>query len=449
MTEPGTLVEDLRRLAEQEDAAGFAQLARELHPSDVSDVLAALDEEVRLRLVRQLPPEIVSEALAEMEDEERPGDLLVALGPEHAADILEELDDDDAADLVAELSPEAAEEILSGVDDEDRADIERLLKYEEDTAGGLMTAAMVAVPEAASAAEAIEEIRRQAEEVEEFYQIYCHDARRRLVGVLPLQRLVVAKPDTPVREIMEPPPVVATPEMDQEEVARLMARYNVPAIAVVDQQHKLLGRVTFDDVIDVVEEERTEDLFRFGGLGGEAEAELGAPWYRAAGRRLPWLYLNLVTAFLAGTVVYLFEGTVARLVVLAALMPIVAGLGGNAGTQALAVTVRRIALGLNPPGTGLAQVGKEMLIGAVNGMAVGAVVALAASFLGHGWQLGLVVFLAMSGNQVVAVVLGTAVPLTLQRLGADPAVASSIFVTAFTDVASFCLLLGLATLILF
>lgn len=449
MTDDITQLEHLRRLAEAGDADGFADRAREVHPSDVSDVLAGLEEDARLALVEQLPPEIVSEALAEMEEEEQPGELLAALVPERAADILEELDDDDAADLIADLTPEAAERILSGVDVEDRADIERLLEYEEDSAGGRMTRAIVAVPERATAAEAIEEIRRQAEEVEDFYQIYSVDERHRLVGILALQRLVVAHPETPVRDIMEPAPATATPEMDQEEVARLMARYNVPAIAVVDAVGRLLGRVTFDDVIDVVEAERTEDLLMFGGLGGgEAESELGAPWYRSVRRRLPWLYLNLITAVLAGAVVYVFQATIAQFVALAALMPIVAGLGGNAGTQSLAVTVRRIALGLNPPGTALAQVGKEMLIGLVNGLAVGLVVGVAAATLGHGWALGVVVFLAMWGNQVVAVTLGAAVPLTLQRFGVDPAIASSVFVTAFTDVVGFFLLLGLAAWVL-
>jgi magnesium transporter len=449
MSDEAPKLEELRQLAAVGDVETFALRAGEMHPSDVADVLAGLDDELRLRFVSHLPLEIVSQALAEMEEEEQPGELLAAMIPERAADILEELEDDDAADLVADLSPETAQRILSDVDVEDRADIERLLEYEEDSAGGRMTTAIVIVPERATAAEAIAEIRRQAEEVEDFYQIYCVDDRRHLVGILALQRLVVAHPSTRVKDLMEPPPATATAELDQEEVARLMARYNVPAIAVIDTGGRLLGRVTFDDVIDVVEAERTEDLLMFGGLGGgAAEAELGGPWHGSVRRRLPWLYLNLITAFLAGAVVYVFQETVAQVVVLAALMPIVAGLGGNAGTQSLAITVRRIALGLNPPGTALGHIAKEMLIGGVNGLAVGAVVAIAAAALGQGWQLGLVVLLAMWGNQVVAVTLGAAVPLGLQRLGVDPAVASSVFVTAFTDVVGFALLLGLAAWLL-
>ncbi len=446
MTDQAEYLSDLRALAESGDVAAFVERARELHASDVSDVLAGLDEETRLLLVQALPPEIASEALAEMEEEEHPEEVLAALVPEHAADIVDELDDDDAADLIAELPADTAELILSEV--EDRGEIERLLTYDEESAGGVMTAAAVAVDQDGTAAQAIDEIRRQAEDVEEFYQVYCVDARHHLVGILPLQRLVVAKPDRPVRDIMDPPPVVARPEMDQEEVARLMARYNVPAIAVVSEGGKLLGRITFDDVIDVVEAESTEDLLKFGGLGGEAEDALGADWRDAVRRRLPWLYLNLVTALLAAAVVVLFEATVAQLVVLAAVMPVVAGLGGNAGTQSLAVTVRRLALGLNPPGTRLAHVGKEMLIGFVNGLAVAAVVAVVTTALGYGWGLGLVVLLAMWASQILAVVLGAAVPLVLDRMGADPAVASSVFVTAFTDIGGFFVLLGLAAWLL-
>jgi magnesium transporter len=446
MTNREQLHEELRRLAEAEDAAGFAARARDVHPSDVSDVLAGLDEDVRLRLLRRLPPEIVSEALAEMDEEEHPEELLAALGPERAADILEELEDDDAADLVAELPPEAVARILSGVDDEDRADIERLLEYDEESAGGRMTSSMVAVPASATAAEAIAEIRRQAEEMEDFYQVYCFDERHRLVGILPLQRLVVAKPQTLVREIMDPPPVTATPEMDQEEVARLMARYNVPAIAVVDPQRKLLGRITFDDVIDVVEAETTEDLLRFGGIPGEEQ--LAGDWRQSIRSRLPWLYVNLLTAFLAGAVVYFFQGTIVKIVALAVWMPIIAGMGGNAGTQALAVTARRIALGMIPVGQGLKLVGKELLVGLVNGFAIGVVVVVVATLMGHTWLLGAVVMMAMWGNQIVATVAGAAIPLGLDRIGVDPAVASSVFVTTLTDICGFVLLLGLGTILL-
>jgi len=442
---PGELTEErLRRLAAVGDIGRLLSQARELHPSDFSDLLAALEPELRLRIVQSLPPDVVSEAIAEMEEEEHPEELLAALMPERAADIVEELEDDDAVDLIADLPPETAARILSSV--ADRADIERLLNYDEESAGGLMTTAVVAVRDSVSAAEAIDEVRRQAEAVGDFYQVYCIDDGKRLVGILPLQRMVVAKPQTVVRDLMEPAPTAVTPELDQEEVARLLARYNVPAVPVVDRQGRLLGRITFDDVIDVVEDEQTEDMLKFG--GGSGDEQLGGSWGESVRSRLPWLYVNLVTAFLAGAVVYVFQDTIARLVALAVWMPIIAGMGGNAGTQALAVTARRIALGMIPPGRGIRLISKEILVGMTNGVAIGVVVACVAALIGQGWGLGAVVMLAMWGNQVLAAVAGAAIPLMLDRIGIDPAVASSVFVTTLTDIAGFLLLLGLARWVL-
>ncbi len=446
MNDDKRLFEELTRLANAGALAGFLEHAKDLHASDLSDVLAALEEDVRIRIVQSLPPEVVSEAIAEMEEDEHPEELLEQLDLETAADIVEELEDDDAADLMSDLPAEKAAEILSAVEVEDRQGIERLMKYDEESAGGLMTGAIVGVDETLTAAQAIDEIRRQAQDVEEFYHVYCFDVDRKLTGVLPLQRLVVASPEAFVEDLMEPCVAVATPEMDQEEVARLMARYNVPSIPVIDATGRLLGRITFDDVIDVVEAEQTEDLLKFGGSGGDEH--LGGKWYEAVRNRLPWLYLNLFTAFFAGAVVVHFKATIARIVLLAAIMPVVAGLGGNAGTQALAVTVRRTALGLLPPGAGLAMVWKEMLVGIINGLAVGLVVGFVAMGLGEGWELGAVVTVAVWGSLVVAATVGASVPLLLHRLGFDPAVGSAVFITTITDIVGFSILLWLASVVL-
>jgi len=438
------LHEELQQLAEAGKVVRFLARSRHLHPSDLSDVLAALDEDVRIRLVEALPPEIVSDALAEMEEEEHPEDVLAALKPEQAADIVEELDVDDAADLISELPSDKAARILASV--ARRADIERLLRYDEESAGGRMNPEVVAVSATASAAEAIDEIRKQAEEVEEFYQVYCVNEETGLVGVLPLQRLVVAKPGTPVSEIMEQPLATVTPDVDQEEVAQLIARYNIPSIPVVSLSGKLLGRITFDDVMDVVEAEATEDILKFG--GAPPEELLAGTWYQAVRARLPWLYLNMFTASLAAIVVYVFQDTIDRLLLLAAVMPIIAAMGGNAGSQALAVTVRRIAVGMIPAGKGFQVVGKELLVGVVNGLSVGAIAGLVATPFGFGWQFGVVVTLAMWGTLALATTAGALIPLVLQKLGFDPAVASSVFVTALTDVVGFFLLLGLAATLL-
>lgn len=441
---PDLRLDELKALAEREDLTAFLQRAPQVHPSDLADVLAALDQATRVRVVAELPTELASQALAEMETAEHPEEMLLAVGPDYAAELVDELPTDDAADIVAELPPDAREAVLAEVSD--RADVDRLLTYREDSAGGLMTTEVVAVREHATLEEAIEEIRRQSREDDELYQVYAVDDRGHLKGTVPIARLIVASPARRVRDVMEPPAVQVPPEQDQEQVARLMARYNLAAVPVVDGQGRLLGRVTFDDVIDVVEAETTEDILQF--AGASPAEDLAAPWSGAVKKRLPWLYLNLLTAFLAGAVVYLFKGTLSRVVVLAVWMPIIAGMGGNAGTQALAVTVRRLALKLLPRDRALEVVRKEVLVGAVNGLACGVVVALTAALVGERPLLGLVVFLAMMGNLIVAGFAGAFIPVVLERTGVDPAIASSIFVTTFTDVCGFFLLLGLGTVLL-
>jgi len=420
----------------------FVKAARDMEPADLADVLSSLDEEERLLAVRALPPEISGEALVEMPEEAHAEETLAALAPDQAADIVEELADDDAADILQELEPEEQARILKEVEGEERADVERLLAYDEESAGGLMTTRLVTIPETATAAEAIEGIRRQAEEAEGFYQVFVVDSGGRLVGVLPLRDLVTSPPSRPVRECMEPADISVTPDRDQEEVARLMARYNLPSVPVVDTDGRLLGRVTFDDVVDVVEAETTKDLLQFGGVS--ADEELGAPWTGAVSSRLPWLYVNLLTAFAAAAVVLAFSDAIQELKWLAVFMPVIAGMGGNAGTQALAVSVRRLALGQVPASREMGIVGKEMLVGLVNGLA-NAVVAGAIGWIAAGPEFGGVVALAMTGNLLVAGFAGAFVPLLLKRLRVDPAIASSVFVTTFTDMCGFFFLLGLAT----
>lgn len=422
----------------------FSRRAHEFEPADLAEVLTALDQRERVSVVQALPPEVSSQALAEMPEEAHAGETLAALDPDLAAEIVDELDDDDAADILGDLDRGRQEQILAAV--EDRTEVEQLLRYDEETAGGRMTTHMVTVPDTVSAGQALEEIRRQSQEVEELYQVFVVDADHRLVGFLPFKDLVISLPERPVRSFMEEADIYVTPDLDQEEVARLMARYNLASVAVVNEQRQLIGQVTFDDVIDVVEAETTEDLLQFGGVS--ADEDLGAGWQTAVRSRLPWLSINLFTAFLAGGVVYFFQHTIQHTLALAVWMPVIAGMGGNAGTQALAVTVRRLALGLIPVDQFTRVVGKEILVGITNGFVMGLAVGTVAALLGEGPRLGIVVFLAMTGNLMVAGFAGAFIPILLERTGVDPAVASSIFVTTFTDVCGFILLLGLAGSIL-
>jgi magnesium transporter len=440
----------LEELAEAGKLEEAGDLLEELHPSDVADLVEALDsEDDRVAVVRVLSAELASETLAEMDEEEDPGDLLAALDPKQGAELLHELEVDDAVDLIGELEPRERAKILAALPLEEAGEIRGLLRYDEESAGGLMNTLLVRVQADLTAGQAIAEVRRQGREVEDFYTVFVVDENHHLLGTVPLDDLILADPLLPVSELVEPVIASVPPSEDQEEVGRLMSRYNLVSIPVVDPFGALLGRITFDDVLDVMEAEQTEDILRF--VGTSDEEELRGTWSETVRTRLPWLALNLLTATIAASVVWLFLDTVESFAILAALAPIIAALGGNAGTQALAVTVRRLSLagegeiGHSP----YVAVGKELLVGMVNGAVLGAIIALLSMLLPDGDpKLGLVVLLAMWGNLIVAGFAGSFVPTFLNRLGVDPAVASSVFVHAFTDLIGFFLLLGLATAVL-
>lgn len=446
-----TPIELLRHLLEQGDDDGLRAFLDEFsHGSDLADLLEELDEDDRVRVLGVLAPEdpaLAAEALAEMEPEEHPEDSLAALDPDHIAAVVAELSDDDAADMIGELGPEDRDRVLAALSHEDAGDIRDLMAYDEESAGGIMTTELVVVPVALTASQAIDEVRRQAQEVEGFYgAVFVVDGAGVLLGTVSLQALVTAAPDALVADLREEPIAAVLPGTDQEEVGRVVSKYNLTIVPVVDTAGRLLGGVTFDDVIDVIEAETTEDILKFVGVSGEEEIKGG--WMDAVRSRLPWLLVNLCTAGAGATVVLLFEPTIRELTFLAVLMPVVAGLGGNSGTQALAVTIRRLALSRETTGQRWSVVGKEFLVGLGNGLVIGLIVSSIAAVIERDFTVGVVVMLAMWMNLTVGSFAGAFVPIVLERLKVDPAVASSIFVTAFTDMCGFFLLLGLATRLL-
>jgi magnesium transporter len=346
----------LEQLLKRGDTYELQELVEKVHPSDLADILEELDEEHRLRLIGLLPASTAGETLAEMEEVEHPEELLARLEPQKLAEVVEEMPDDDAADLIGELDPEEQARVLASL--EDPSTIEELLHYPEDSAGGIMTRELVAVPSFLTAGEALSEIRRQAREIPGFYTIFVVDRHGKLCGVMNLQSLVMADPDQPVSDLIEAPPAVVP----------VLGRYNLAAIGVVDTLDRLVGRITFDDVIDVMEAETTEDILRFASVS--EEEELRGSTMAAVKSRLPWLVLSLITAAAASSVVYLYRNTVEQIVILAAVMPVIAALGGNAGTQALAVTIRRIALSDESLIERWSVVGKELAVGLMNGLMI-------------------------------------------------------------------------------
>lgn len=443
-----TTLQRIRELLDAGDAPALQDALTPLHPSDLADLLEALGEDERMAVLRALSdePALAAEALAEMEPDEHPEESLAALDSEQMGDILAELAVDDAADIIGEMDPDDQVRALASLPRAEAGEIRELMRYDEESAGGIMTTELVAVPISLTAAETIDEVRRQGQEVGEIWVVFVIDANGLLEGYLPLQTLLTAAPDARLDELVLPPVADVLPDTPQDEVARVLSRYNLSVVPVVDERGRLLGGVTFDDVIDVVEAEATRDILSLGGTSGEEELRGG--WWDAVRVRLPWLFVNLLTAFAASSVVVAFKGTVAALPLLAAWMPVIAGMGGNTGTQALAVTVRRLALSNESSGRRWSVVGKEVLVGVGNGFAIGVTVAVIAFLLNQNVMLGVVVMVAMWLNLAVAGFAGAFVPIVLERLDVDPAVASSIFVTTFTDMCGFLLLLGLATRLL-
>ncbi len=438
-------VSKLKNALTCDDDALQAILA-EYHASEIAILFESINKEDKERIINLLSVEIASEVISEMHEESHPEELLIQLHPDKRTEIVEELDYDDAADIISQLEASDQREVLGDLNEDDASSIRNLLSYREDTAGGLMNTEFIRININLTKKDAIDEIIRQSEDMEEFYTIFVVDDRDIFKGIVSLKDLLKAKGNLNISELVKADVAWVSPETDQEEVARLISQYNITSIPVLARDRKLLGRVTFDDVIDVLEDENTEDILKISGVS--EDEELSGNWIEAVKSRLPWLVINLGTAFLASAVVRYYEPTLEKIAVLTAYMTIIAGMGGNAATQALAVTVRRISLYDLTDRQAYRTVLKEFTVGMINGAVTGLIVLVFSLFFDSNPLMGLVIFLAMTGNLVVAGVAGAAIPLFLKRVGIDPAIASSIIITTFTDIFGFFLLLGLASKLL-
>ncbi|MGE0545280.1 MAG: magnesium transporter [Dehalococcoidia bacterium] len=427
-------------LIERGQLPAAVMLLAGLHPADQADVVIELDEDDQRRLVEALTPSQLAAVLEYLESENR-SELVEDLSPGQLAPALDLMEDDDAADLLQDMEPAQARAVLARMTDAD--DVAPLLDHEEDSAGGLMTRGFVSLREGMTAQQAIGELRRLKPDADTSYYLYVTDAQGRLRGVLGIRDLIVADPLTRVATIMRADVHRVREDTDQEECARLISHYDLLALPVVDADDRLIGVLTVDDLIDVVEEEATEDMYRLAGIQGEESIFRSVP--SSVRRRLPWLYINMGTAFVAATTVAMFEGTIAEHAILAALMPIVAGIGGNAGTQTLTILVRGMALGDISPRDIFVAWRKEVLVGLTMGLAIGTVLAFVVTLVTGNSTLGLVVGAALLLNLLAATSAGVCVPLTLRSLRVDPALASSVFTTMVTDVFGFFIFLSLAT----
>ena len=436
-------VERVAQAIATENSATLRELVGELHQADVGDLIEALDPELRPRLVKLMGHDFDFSALTEVDDTVRE-EILEELAPKAVAEGVRELDSDDAVAILADLPKEEQTEILEQLPPPERVALARSLLYPENSAGRRMQIEFTAVPPVWTVGRTIDYLRETPDLPERFWEIYVVDPTGRLQGTVALDRLLRTKRPVPIAELIDEElhPVRVTD--DQEDVARLFEHYDLVATPVVDEADRLVGVITFDDIVDVIEQEAEEDIRALGGVG--REEELSDPvWFVARGR-FNWLLVNLATAFLASSVLGLFEGQLQKMVALAVLAPIVASQGGNAATQTMTVVVRALATHELSSANAARLVLREVLVGLVNGLAFAVITGVAAGAWFKVPDLGVVIGLAMICNLVAGALGGILVPLVLHRFRADPAISSGVFVTTVTDVVGFFSFLGIATL---
>lgn len=434
---------ELREALTEENWNLAVEIVEALRPPDQAEVFNELSPDNQDELLPRLDPEDSADILEELEDEDA-AEIATRLETEDLVPILKRMEPDEAADLLGDIDPAQMSEALSVLEDPD--EIRTLLEHHDDTAGGLMTSAKVVLHRGISASEAIQHLRSLDLDSEDIHYVYVVDSDNQLVGIVSLYDLLVAESGTHISQIMGQDVISIPASADQEEVARLMSRYDLLALPVVDENNHLLGIITHDDLVEVLEDEATEDIYRLGGIPEEQDANV--PVTSALKTRLPWLVLNLGTAMASVAVLSLFENTIAQAAILAAFFPIVTGVSGSAGTQTLTVIVRGLALGEINPRRGFKALGREVSIGLTNGIVIGLLVGVIALVWKDVPALGLVVSAATLLNMIAAGFAGAAVPLLMQTIKIDPALASPILVTTISDTMGYLIYLSLATLVI-
>ncbi len=417
------------------------KLVEPLHPADVADLIELAARDEREGLVKALAEIVDADVLAEMNEHVREA-LLEALEPEQVADLAGQMETDDAVAILEDLEEDEQRAVLRAMEPDDRAAIEEALTYPEESAGRLMQRDLIAVPEHWEVGEVIDYLRSSDELTSDFWEVFVVNPTHHPVGTCKLSSILRSPRAKPVTEVMQREQTLIQVDMDQEDVALRFQKYALVSAAVVDGEGRLVGMITVDDVVHIIQEEAGEDVLLLSGAG---DGDINEPVSETYLARVRWLIANLLTALVAAAVIRQFEDSIERLAILAVLMPIVAGVGGNAGTQTLAVTVRAIATNQLTGSNRWRAVGRELRVAILNGLTIAVLIGVGVSLVLGSTSLGLVIAAAMLVNIIVAGLAGVLVPLTLERSGADPAVASSVFVTMVTDSMGFLLFLGLAT----
>ncbi|WP_294138085.1 magnesium transporter [Sphingobium sp.] len=429
---------------EEGDAERARELVSPLHPADLADLLELTPADRRGEVAAALGDLVGAEVLSELNDYVR-DDLIGDLAPEQVAEFASELDTDDAVAMIEDMDDADQQAVLEALDPEDRAAIESALSYPEESAGRLMQRDLVAVPEHMTVGQVIDYLRDHGDLTTDFWEIYVVDAKHRPIGYCQLSWILTCPRSVAMADLMKREQTLIPVDMDQEEVALRFQKYALISAAVVDGSGRLVGMITVDDVVHIISEEAGEDILRLSGAG---EGDINEPILMTVRARLTWLVVNLGTAMLAASVVGLFEGTIERFAMLAALMGIVSGMGGNAGTQTLAVVVRALATNQLTSSNTARMIGREFRIAATNGATLGTLIGIGSYVIYGRMDLSLVFGAAILTNNLVAGLAGVLVPITLERNNVDPAVSSAVFVTMMTDSLGFFSFLGLATLFL-
>ena len=413
-----------------------------LHPADIADLFELLDPDERPLLARAITDLMSADVIAEMNDHVRE-QLVEDLPAEDIADIAEQLETDDAVAMLEDLDEEDQQAVLAEMEPEDRAAIESALAYPEESAGRLMSRDFVAVPEHMKVGDLIDYLRDDSQLATEFWEVFIVDARHHPVGTCALSWILRAPRHVALVDVMKRDQTLIPVGMDQEEVALRFQKYALISAAVIDDSGRLVGQITVDDIVHIIQEEAGEDALLLSGAG---DGDINEPLPETIRTRMWWLFINLGTAVLASAVVAAFEGTISRLVTLAVLMPIVTGMGGNAATQTMTVTVRALATNQLTSSNTWRMIVREWWIASANGWGLGVLMAIACQLIYHDWWLSLVLLLAMILNSLNAGLSGVLIPIGLNRLKIDPAVTSTVFVTTMTDTLGFFFFLGLADL---
>ncbi|MEA3030988.1 MAG: magnesium transporter [Sphingomonadales bacterium] len=423
------------------DIDGARLLVEPLHPADIADLFELVDRDERRALAAALADLLDGDVLAEMNDWVR-DELLDALDPRQVAEIAGELETDDAVAIIEDMEEEEQRAVLRALDPDDRAAIEEALSYPEETAGRLMRRDTVAVPEHWTIGHVIDFLRAGDEMATDFWEVFVVDPAHRPVGTCLLSWILRTPRRIAIADVMQREQTLIPVEMDQEEVALRFQKYALISAAVVDQAGRLVGMITVDDIVHIIQEEASEDAMLLSGAG--VEGDINEPVKDSYKARVRWLCANLGTALVASTIIFLFGAAIEKMVALAVLMPIVASIGGNAGTQTMAVSVRALAMNQLTKSNTWRTIWRELSVALLNGVTIAVLLGIGAGFVFSNWQLGAVIAAAMMINIVIAGLSGVIVPVVLERAGQDPAVSSSVFVTMITDSMGFFAFLGLA-----